>query len=207
MRTRILSAIILAPLFITSILFSPVLFILVIGLVAILMLFEWYNITNSSTVHLLSGLPLIVIPILCLIHIRLMSGGEYAILTYFSMIWTVDIFAMLGGKKIGGMKLAPTISPKKTYSGLFCGSASCAVILVTLSFLLPKFPLLLNLYNLISFGLIFGITEQCSDLLISYFKRRFDVKDSGIIIPGHGGMLDRFDGIILTAPLYLWLVI
>lgn len=206
MHTRIISAITLAPLFIASILFSPTLFIWVMGGVATLMLFEWYDMTNSRTGYLLSGLPIIVIPVLSLIHIRLIDGGEYAILTYFAMVWAVDIFAMLGGKKLGGMRLAPNISPKKTWSGLFCGALACATTLLILSLALPNFPLPLGGYKLAGFGLAFGIIEQCSDLLISYFKRRFNIKDSGIMIPGHGGMLDRFDGIILTAPLFLWLL-
>lgn len=206
MQTRILSAIILAPLFIISIMLSSTFFIWVIGFVAILMLFEWYDMTESSTKHLLAGLPVILAPVLSLIHIRLMKDGHYAILIYFSMVWAVDIFAMLGGKKLGGIRLAPTISPKKTWSGLFCGMIACAITLEILSTALPSFPLPFQGYKLLCFGLAFGIIEQCSDLLISYFKRRFHIKDSGIIIPGHGGVLDRFDGIILTAPLLLWLI-
>lgn len=206
MQTRILSALILAPLFITSILYSPTLFIWVMGLITIFMLFEWYDMTESSLGHLLTGLPIILLPVLSLIHIRLMDGGEYAILTYFAMIWAVDIFAMLGGRKLGGMRLALDISPKKTWSGLFCGAAACSITAFILSLILPTLPLPLSGYKLVIFGFAFGIIEQCSDLFISYFKRRFHIKDSGIIIPGHGGVLDRFDGIILTAPLLLWLL-
>jgi len=205
--TRILSAVILAPLFVACIMLSSNLFIGLMALISILMLFEWHDMVRSKTGYLLLGLAIIMIPILSLVHIRLMEGGDYAILIYFIMIWAVDSFAMLGGRKIGGMKLAPRISPKKTWSGLFCGASASAAVLLTMPLLLPTFPLPLSGYKLACFGFIFGVIEQCSDLLISYFKRRFNIKDSGIIIPGHGGMLDRFDGIILTAPIILGLLI
>jgi phosphatidate cytidylyltransferase len=176
-------------------------------LIGLLMLIEWYNMTKSKYAYLIAGLPIVIMPILSLINLRQANYGEYAILIFFAMIWMVDIFAMLGGKKLGGAKLAPHISPKKTWSGLFCGMIACAAILLIFKYLLPHFPLQLSAPKLVLFGLVFGAAEQCSDLSISYFKRRFNIKDSGIIIPGHGGVLDRFDGIIITAPLFLWMIL
>ena len=206
-RTRILSSILLAPLFITSILLSPKLFITVISIIAILMLLEWYDMAKSITMQLLIGLPIIILPTICLIHLRLLESGASLTLLYFLMLWSVDIFAMLGGKKIGGARLAPVISPKKTWSGLCCGIFGCIATLLITKAVMTTFPLSLGWMKLIGLGLCFGVMEQCSDLFISSFKRRFNIKDSGMIIPGHGGMLDRFDGIIFTAPMFLWIAL
>jgi phosphatidate cytidylyltransferase len=82
---------------------------------------------------------------------------------------------------------------------------SFAIIITNIIAYMPSYYIAYGLLNshyaLSLFALIIGLTAQASDLLVSYFKRKFNIKDSGTIIPGHGGMLDRFDSIILTAPL------
>ena len=111
------------------------------------------------------------------------------------ILWATDIAALLVGKNIGGPKLAPTISPKKTWSGaiggvlasMFVGLLSSVVFNQTATFF-------------IMFAGIMSVLEQIGDLTESKFKRHFDVKDSGNIIPGHGGILDRIDGLTFVAP-------
>ncbi|MGI4775839.1 MAG: phosphatidate cytidylyltransferase, partial [Janthinobacterium lividum] len=133
------------------------------------------------------------------------------LLIYFAVIWSVDSFAMLGGQKFEGPKLAPKISPNKTWSGLItgvlAGTLSSILIYMIMQTLDISQQLVITKTNLVIASIMIGLTAQLSDLFISYFKRKFKIKDSGNIIPGHGGVLDRFDSIILTAPILFLMVI
>lgn len=129
-------------------------------------------------------------------------GREYTYLLFFT-IWAVDIGAYVMGKRFGKTKLAPAISPHKSWEGFFSGIVAGIVAgsLVKI-FLLPQKSWLPCL------GLILAITiiAQLSDLAESALKRNYDVKDSGGLIPGHGGILDRFDSFILTGPIVYYLI-
>ncbi|MDP4708530.1 MAG: phosphatidate cytidylyltransferase [Rickettsiaceae bacterium] len=201
---RCISGIIIAAIFITAIFVFRPLFYVLSYIVAALMLLEWYNITNKSKACNFLGQLLIPIPIASLLFLSHIDQSGWLLFTFFAIIWSVDIMAMFGGKLIGGPKLAPQISPNKTISGLITG-VSFAIIITNIIAYIPSYYIVYDLLNthfaLSLFALIIGLTAQASDLLVSYFKRKFNVKDSGTIIPGHGGMLDRFDSIILTAPL------
>ncbi|MCC8418012.1 MAG: phosphatidate cytidylyltransferase [Rickettsia endosymbiont of Bryobia graminum] len=207
---RTLSALVMAPICIIAIMFSKSSFYLLIILVAIGMLYEWYQMTKSSIIHVLLGLIIIPIPIISLIIVGSNEDNRWLLLLYFSIITSVDTFAMLGGKSIGGSKLAPKISPNKTWSGLIIGILSSGITSFLLS-LIPGFKLPTDYFLatscLIIASIFLALIAQMSDLFVSYFKRKFTIKDSGSIIPGHGGVLDRFDSIILTAPLILLLVL
>ena len=114
--------------------------------------------------------------------------------------------AMFGGKLIGGYKLAPRVSPNKTISGLLCGIFSAALFVNILSMISPSSIHIYEMFSQIEltvYTLMFGVLAQISDLTVSVFKRKFGIKDTGKIIPGHGGVLDRFDSIILTAPIFV----
>jgi len=113
----------------------------------------------------------------------------------FVLIWSSDSFAYFTGRLFGRHKMAPNISPKKTWEG-FAGGIFCTVILGY--FIEGKFPEMKG--NWIVVGLLVAIFAPLGDLVESKFKRIFDVKDSGNIIPGHGGILDRLDSFILCAP-------
>ncbi|WP_341789356.1 phosphatidate cytidylyltransferase [Rickettsia endosymbiont of Polydrusus tereticollis] len=204
MLLRILSAMVLGPLFIVAILWLKPLFYVLMILVAIGMLCEWYDMTSSSLLHLLTGLVVIPLPIGSLILLHARDNNQWLILLYFVIIWSVDTFAMIGGKIVGGLRLAPKISPKKTWSGLIVGviSAGFITVFVNYYFLHSYFS---RAYYLFIISCSLALTAQLSDLFVSYFKRKFNIKDSGTIIPGHGGVLDRFDSIILTAPILLFL--
>lgn len=207
---RTLSALVMAPICIIAIMFSKPLFYLLILLIATGMLYEWYQMTKSSTIHVLLGLIIIPLPIISLLIIGSNNNNRWLLLLYFSIIASVDTFAMFGGKTIGGAKLAPKISPNKTWSGLIIGILSSGAAAFLLS-LIPGFKLPIDYFSttncLIIASIFLALIAQMSDLFISYFKRKFTIKDSGSIIPGHGGVLDRFDAIILTAPLVLLLIL
>lgn len=119
--------------------------------------------------------------------------GARAILWLFALVWGVDVMAYFGGRLIGGPKLWPRVSPGKTWSGFFVGIV-CGAAIATL--LAPEGGAKLALFAL---GLIGGAIAQGGDLLESAIKRRFGVKDSSRLIPGHGGVMDRLDGFIAAA--------
>jgi phosphatidate cytidylyltransferase len=204
MKKRILSGIIIGILFISSILFYRNLFNILMFFVAFLMLLEWYKMTEKSALFCLLGLIIIPLPIGSIFFISSIDKYGWILLAYFCVIWVVDIMAMVGGKLIGGPQLAPILSPKKTISGLVVGTISASLVPLILG-LLPSYNVTYILPHstpiLCLLCFLTATIAQASDLFISFFKRRFGLKDSGNIIPGHGGVLDRFDSIVLTAPL------
>lgn len=113
-------------------------------------------------------------------------------------IWATDIGAYAAGRSIGGPKLAPRISPKKTWAGLFGGMAAAALF----GYLVPYVDGAAKPWVGSVIAAILAVAGQVGDLFESYVKRRSDVKDSGSLIPGHGGLLDRIDGLIVAAPVF-----
>ena len=125
------------------------------------------------------------------------SDGGYgfaAIVLLFGIVWGTDIGGFFAGRAFGGPKLAPAISPKKTWSGAIGGTITgiAAAIGIALMFSLPK-PAMIGIV-----ALILSIASQCGDLFESWLKRHFEVKDSSGLIPGHGGVMDRLDGFIFA---------
>lgn len=120
----------------------------------------------------------------------------------FILVWVNDSFAYLIGKNFGKQKLFPRISPKKTYEGFLGGLFfSCLS-----SFFIAKYTYTLEFTNWLILAIIVSVFGTIGDLIESKYKRQAGVKDSGIIMPGHGGLLDRLDSIIFAAPfIYLFL--
>jgi phosphatidate cytidylyltransferase len=123
--------------------------------------------------------------------------GLANILFVLCIVWASDIGAYLIGRLLGGPKLAPAISPGKTWSGAIGGLASAALAGLAVA---AGFSAELSAPHVIGVGLGLGIISQAGDLLESALKRHFGVKDSGRIIPGHGGLLDRLDALLAVAP-------
>jgi phosphatidate cytidylyltransferase len=135
--------------------------------------------------------------VLLMATIIVRSGDAYgfaAILLLFAIVWGTDIGGFFAGRAFGGPKLAPAISPKKTWSGAIGGTivGIAAAIGVALMFSLPN-PVMIGIV-----ALILSIASQGGDLFESWLKRHFDVKDSSGLIPGHGGVMDRLDGFIFA---------
>lgn len=128
--------------------------------------------------------------------------NAYVPLGFLILLWTNDTGAYLAGKSIGRHKLFERISPNKTWEG-FIGGVLLAVIA---SSILSDYFGILTVWNWITMALIIGTFGTLGDLVESMLKRNVGVKDSGNILPGHGGLLDRFDGLLIAAPLvYLFL--
>jgi phosphatidate cytidylyltransferase len=135
------------------------------------------------------------------VGLRLWQEGPEAngdlLMMLFVIIWTGDSFAYFAGKKLGRHKLAPVISPNKTWEGAIAGFLFSILAAITCRY---TFVTQLSLRDAIGVGVVVGILGQIGDLCESIVKRAAKVKDSGGIIPGHGGMLDRVDSLLFGAP-------
>ena len=131
--------------------------------------------------------------------------GMWPVLLIFLATWAMDAAAYLAGRKWGRHRLCPAISPGKTIEGAIFGLISSMIITTAVLMLaVHPHPSVLAAEGI---GLALGVAGEAGDLLESLFKRRVGAKDSGDIIPGHGGILDRFDSMLLAAPtLYLILL-
>jgi phosphatidate cytidylyltransferase len=121
--------------------------------------------------------------------------GFVAIIVLFAIVWATDILAYFAGRALGGPKLMPRVSPKKTWSGALAGTIAAILVAVAIAQLagLAGFALVAVVAALLS------VVSQAGDLFESALKRRFGAKDSSQLIPGHGGLMDRLDGFVTAA--------
>ncbi|MFA6265403.1 MAG: phosphatidate cytidylyltransferase [Pseudolabrys sp.] len=116
--------------------------------------------------------------------------GFIAIVLLFAIVWTTDILAYFTGRAIGGPKLMPSVSPKKTWSGAIGGTLGAVIVTVLVAAVFSD----LNKTALGLLALVLSVVSQAGDLLESHIKRHFGAKDASTLIPGHGGAMDRLDG-------------
>lgn len=203
---RILTGTLLASLVLICLIQGELVFTLFVALCAIVMVHEWRGITSRLNRKIVAlGIPYILLPCISLIGLRIMYFPELSTLSIWPTLYVIaivaatDTGAYIAGRAIGGPKLAPKISPGKTWAGLI-GGMGCAV-LASVAFqdyvILPN-----SLTGAIAVGMVLAIVSQLGDLFESWIKRRAKVKDSGTLLPGHGGLLDRVDGLLFAAPVY-----
>ncbi len=205
LRTRFISAIVLIPIAIFIIYSSKIVFTVFVITMAILMAFEWITIVKTeeeTNMWRILGLIYIILPSGSLVYIRNAANGADIVLWLFLVVWATDIAGLIVGKTVKGPKLAPSISPNKTWSGLIGGVLASMFVGLLSSVIFKE-----SASFFIILSGILAIVEQASDLVESKFKRTFGVKDSGNIIPGHGGIMDRVDGLTLTAPVVALIMI
>ncbi|MBK5265641.1 MAG: phosphatidate cytidylyltransferase, partial [Alphaproteobacteria bacterium] len=147
-----------------------------------------------------AGVFYVGLPILALLFLRDRPDGLLLTFWALGLVWATDIGAYFAGRSLGGPKLAPGISPSKTWSGL--GGGMLAALLF--GFILHDW-LGLPIPLAAASGLL-AVIAQLGDLYESWLKRRAGVKDSGSLLPGHGGVLDRLDGVVTAAPVAALLV-
>ncbi|ATO57251.1 phosphatidate cytidylyltransferase [Bartonella sp. 1-1C] len=126
--------------------------------------------------------------------------GFWRVIFLFAVVWSTDIAAYFGGRVFGGPKLAPRFSPNKTWSGAIVGTLaglSSGIVVVIYVFGISAVN-----YFIFFLALILSIISQIGDLGQSWLKRRFSVKDSGFLLPGHGGFMDRMDGLVGATSLF-----
>ncbi len=161
-----------------------------------------YTITASAFM----GVSYISLAFTSIVMLRL-DCGKYFYLITFICPWVSDTFAYLFGRMLGKHKLIPEISPKKTVEGSVAGIVFSGIAAAVFGFVIGKFfdisgSLGVGEYLILgAAGMVLSVVSQIGDLSASAVKRRFGVKDYGFIFPGHGGVLDRFDSVLMTAPL------
>ncbi|HLR89370.1 MAG TPA: phosphatidate cytidylyltransferase [Balneolaceae bacterium] len=147
-----------------------------------------------------------------IVQIRELGSGQdgfWLAISLFLMIWGNDVFAYFGGRAFGKRKLAPVLSPNKTWEGFYSGIAGAAIGFLIAWISADLFPL--PLWVVIPASLLVSVLGPLGDITESGLKRMVGVKDSSNLIPGHGGFFDRFDSMILAAPfiyfLYYFLIV
>ena len=197
---RILSSIVLIPLALFFIIKGSILFVFFILICFLITSYEWHKMSRNKSYYLF-GLFFLLFSFYSAYEIRTNMGGNYE---YFIIILLIcistDIGGYIFGKTFKGPKLTK-ISPKKTFSGVI-GGYLLSIILLNLvlnsNYFLTK-PLVIT-SDIFIFILLISTVSQFGDIIISLFKRLSKIKDTGKIIPGHGGLLDRIDGMIFAYP-------
>lgn len=151
---------------------------------------------KNSLINIWLGAVYVALALLSLAWLRGQDGNGLTVIWLFFAVWAMDVGGYFAGKGIGGPKLAPVISPKKTWAGLIGGMILAGIVSVAISLLFAfGDPLLMALA-----GAFVALIAQAGDLYESALKRALNKKDSGSLIPGHGGILDRVDGLVFAAP-------
>jgi phosphatidate cytidylyltransferase len=208
LQKRIISAGLLAPVVLIIIWFGGVLYDTMIVLIAVIMSFEWSGIVNSDKKPEIGvetrkkwmtyGIFYVAIFASSLLYLRSQDGGFGLVLLLLLIVWATDIAAFFTGKAIGGPKIYPKISPNKTWSGLAGGMGAAALVGIFSAIFIDS----VGVFAMILLGAFLAVVSQAGDFLESFIKRKFGVKDSGNIIPGHGGLMDRVDGFTTAAPVF-----
>ena len=201
LKKRILSSILLIPISFFFIIQGSVLFIFFLSLIFLTTSFEWFKMTKKNDLLRIFGLFFLIFSFWTAIYLRQYIGLNFFIFLIIVCIFT-DIGGYLFGKILKGPKLTK-ISPNKTYSGVI-GSFLISLIsgYIYIKYFGQKSKIILETDPAFIIFLILFISSasQIGDIVISYFKRKAKLKDSGKILPGHGGFLDRIDGIIFVMP-------
>ena len=140
----------------------------------------------------------VALPLTMLLYVPIIGRevwNGWALIGYVALVWSNDVFAYLSGMAFGRHRLFERLSPKKSWEGFFGGLIGAVVAAAVVARLMGD-----NLYVWCGLAVVVVITAVLGDLVESMFKRAADVKDSGNLIPGHGGVLDRFDAMLLSAP-------
>ena len=172
-------------------------FAMLVAAIATLMFYEWTRIVRGwGAAWYLGGFIYALLPALALLWIREREDQGLALLMWtFIVTWATDIGAYFVGRAFGRAKLAPSISPGKTVAGLYGGVAAATILAGGWAWFADLKPAMYALAPL------FALAAQGGDLFESWMKRRAGVKDSGHWLPGHGGLLDRLDGLVPVATL------
>lgn len=193
--TRSLAGIVLVAIAIAAVFHGTYYFAVLVAAGATALFYEWTRLVRGwGATWYVAGFAYALVAALSLLWIRdRADNGVALVLWVFVIVWSTDIGAYFTGRAIGGPKLAPAISPNKTWAG-FHGGIAAATLLgglgVYIAGLSPAFLVLAPL---------FSAAAQGGDLFESWMKRRAGVKDSGNLLPGHGGVFDRLDGMLPVA--------
>jgi len=198
--SRSISALIILPFSLFFILKGGFFFILFLIICLILSLIEWNNMKKNKILTILGNM-FIFFSFFSTYQIRFNPENDQNLIFFLLIILvciSTDVGGYIFGKVFKGPKLTK-ISPNKTYAGAVGGFLSSLILIYLISIYLESFYKF-NL-ELISYILFISLISQIGDLIVSYFKRLSNIKDTGKLIPGHGGILDRIDGMIFAFPI------
>ncbi len=167
------------------------------------------NLWANNAVLILAGVPLFIPGWMAFVLLRAQANFEFHILLLFFLVAAADIGAYFAGRRFGKHKLAVLVSPNKTWEGFYGGMIACIVLVFFTALIFSENLPEMNMTHwmkLIISAILIAIFSVVGDLFESMIKRFRDVKDSGKILPGHGGILDRIDGLTSAAPLYVILL-
>ena len=212
---RVVSGFILGPITLAAIFYGGFAFQAFIAIAFGISVKEWVRMARKGEHFIRDSVIGVIYMALCyapFLKLRLdLDQGLYLTIALMLGVWSSDIAAYFSGKFIGGAKLAEKISPNKTWAGFIGGIIGSACTLAAMSHFAPFFAEVSGM-NFMSFaplkaafiiGALFTVFGQIGDLMISWYKRRVGVKDTGTLIPGHGGLLDRIDSLLLVTPFFL----
>lgn len=171
---------------------------------AVLFIILVFNIEHTSSGDIAStvlGTIYIVLAFTSFVLIRSLTDGQMLIWIAFIGAWATDTFAWMTGLAFGKTKILPLVSPKKSLEGTIGGVIGCSIVIVIFAYINQKSFNNLNIYLVVLLGSLCGIFSQLGDWAMSAFKRKSGIKDFGKFLPGHGGVLDRFDSILFISPL------
>jgi phosphatidate cytidylyltransferase len=195
---RVASAFVLAPLAVVAAYLGGWLFVAFWAAAAAGILWEWVRLVEKAQnrpVWIAGGVlyagAAVLAPALLRTDAR---DGFLVIVLLFAIVWGTDILGYFAGRTFGGPKLAPSISPKKTWSGALAGTAFAIAAAALIAKFSGRDPIFVG-----CIALALSVVSQAGDLFESWIKRRFDAKDSSGLIPGHGGLMDRLDGFVAAA--------
>ena len=196
LEKRILSSIILLPLTFFIVIEGSFLFVTFIVICFFISIYEWNNMSKNKR-YKNAGLIFLLISFLSIYNLRMNYNDNYVLFTYIIIICiSTDIGGYIFGKLFKGPKLT-SISPSKTFSGMIGGFIMSILSIFIFIHIYGDQNLSINLSLLV---LIISFISQLGDITVSFFKRLAKIKDTGKIIPGHGGLLDRIDGMIFAFP-------
>jgi phosphatidate cytidylyltransferase len=218
---KVITGLVFGIVFFTILLFfQSIYFSSLLVLIALICSYEFYRLFPFNKLWLFLILPFYPLFSFFLMILMSLSGKEFQLLLLFSSVFAFDTGAYFFGKKLGKHKISK-ISPNKTWEGFFGGLLLMFLVLIISSliyfnaeyfaenFLVEPYTVIINLYNSLGsitiwfsifMSISIGTLAQIGDLFESWFKRRSGIKDSGILLPGHGGFLDRFDAVIFVTP-------
>lgn len=180
--------------------------VLLVFLITYVISYPTYVFSQIAMIY--TGLMYVTMSLSCLYQVRCMEGGIYLVWIIFIAAWGSDTCAYCVGKLIGKHKIPSPLSPKKTIEGCSGGVIGAALLAFLYGWLLQDklLPFGYLPWHFLLMGAIGGILSQIGDLTASAIKRNYEIKDYGKLIPGHGGIMDRFDSILFTGPLtYIFL--
>ena len=200
-KKRLLSSLILLPISIFFIIQGSIFFIFFLSLILLATSYEWIKMTKKKDIIKTLGLIFLFFSFYTAFYIRENSGLNFFLLIIIVCIFT-DIGGYVFGKTFKGPKLTK-ISPNKTYAGVIGGFLFSVVFsLIYIKYFMTYQMEIISedQFLILSLILFISLVSQIGDLIISYFKRKAKLKDTGKILPGHGGLLDRIDGVIFVLP-------